>query len=556
MKKVQAGLLVLSYLLISQTALKAQNNFGNDHYNFIDVNEITMWVANNGSGSHNPNTDGSGFSWRSGLYPKASAVFQDGLVWAGIIDRKISANGNTHRLGLQAGKILSNGMPDNPNQEKYRVYKLMNGWQNLVSGDLKSAYKKDYEEWPVEDGAPWVDKNNDGKFSKGIDEPEIIGDETLWFVSNDLDTTRSTRVFGSNPVGLEIQTTVIAFNRTDVRGRTIFKKYKIINKSNKLIKDMYFGYWSDPDIGYALDDYVGCDTLLNLAYCYNADNYDQNNFGAAPPCIGYVLLQGPIVKGNPDDKAYFREAWFNGYKNLNVKSFTFSIPQWIEEPISHNWGSQEQYNSLKGVGWNRLPMINPVSNVTTTFALSGDPVNKTGWYEGEDFPNGLEPGDRRMLLGTGPFNFAPGDTQEVVIAIIVAQGSNNLNAITELKADTRRIQYFYNGVTLPTNVEEEKIVNGFSFVQNYPNPFNSNSTIEIHIVSLGMNNSSEKKMPLQLFVYDILGKKVAEFTEEIERPGIYKFYFDGGKYNLSSGIYFYQARIGDFIASKKMCLIK
>ncbi len=35
----------------------------NDHYNFIAINEIKMWVSNNGDGSHDPNTDGNGLYW-------------------------------------------------------------------------------------------------------------------------------------------------------------------------------------------------------------------------------------------------------------------------------------------------------------------------------------------------------------------------------------------------------------------------------------------------------------------------------------------------------------
>ncbi len=42
----------------------------------------------------------------------------------------------------------------------------------------------------------------------------------------------------------------------------VFKKYIVINKSMNEITDMYFTYWTDDDLGYASDDYVGCDTLL------------------------------------------------------------------------------------------------------------------------------------------------------------------------------------------------------------------------------------------------------------------------------------------------------
>ena len=38
-----------------------------------------------------------------------------------------------------------------------------------------------------------------------------------------------------------------------------FYNYKIINRSTLPLSDVYFGQWVDPDLGYYLDDYVGCD---------------------------------------------------------------------------------------------------------------------------------------------------------------------------------------------------------------------------------------------------------------------------------------------------------
>ena len=58
-------------------------------------------------------------------------------------------------------------------------------------GPERDQYETDYNEWPVEDGAPFNDINNDGIYTPGIDNP-YIGDETMWCVSNDLDPSRTT----------------------------------------------------------------------------------------------------------------------------------------------------------------------------------------------------------------------------------------------------------------------------------------------------------------------------------------------------------------------------
>jgi hypothetical protein len=77
----------------------------NDDYNYIAINEIKMWVSNNGDGSHDPNTDNNGLYWPGGVEAVKAAVFQDGLQWGGRINDSIHVNGKSHTYGLQAGKI-------------------------------------------------------------------------------------------------------------------------------------------------------------------------------------------------------------------------------------------------------------------------------------------------------------------------------------------------------------------------------------------------------------------------------------------------------------------
>ena len=71
----------------------------------------------------------------------------------GWIGDSLRVNGNHFRQGLQSGKILPNGSADNPENEKYRVFKIRRDWELLQSGPEKDEFKKDYTEWPVEDGA-------------------------------------------------------------------------------------------------------------------------------------------------------------------------------------------------------------------------------------------------------------------------------------------------------------------------------------------------------------------------------------------------------------------
>ncbi|MDZ7766265.1 MAG: hypothetical protein U5K00_17890 [Melioribacteraceae bacterium] len=63
---------------------------------------------------------------------------------------------------------------------------------------------------------------------------------------------------------------------------TFFRKYLITNKGEQ-IDDFIIGYFNDFDIGSHRDDYVGCDTTLNLGFGYNAEEVDVQ--------IGVTFLQ-------------------------------------------------------------------------------------------------------------------------------------------------------------------------------------------------------------------------------------------------------------------------
>jgi len=85
----------------------------------------------------------------------------------------------------------------------------------------------------------------------------------------------------------------------------------------------------------------------------------------------------------------------------------------------------------------------------------------------------------------------------------------------------------------------------FRLYQNYPNPFNSETTI---------NYDVPKASVVTLLIYDLLGKEVATLVDEMRPAGSHAVIFDGSQ--LPSGIYFCRLQAGDFVAAKKMVLLK
>ncbi len=92
----------------------------------------------------------------------------------------------------------------------------------------------------------------------------------------------------------------------------------------------------------------------------------------------------------------------------------------------------------------------------------------------------------------------------------------------------------------------EAVVREFTLAQNYPNPFNPTTTIEFVPDVAGKAT---------LTVFNTAGEKVATiFQGQVQKGQQYKVTFDGR--NLASGVYFYQLKTENQIATKKMVLLK
>jgi hypothetical protein len=85
----------------------------------------------------------------------------------------------------------------------------------------------------------------------------------------------------------------------------------------------------------------------------------------------------------------------------------------------------------------------------------------------------------------------------------------------------------------------------YKLEQNFPNPFNPTTTI---------NYSIQKAGEVTLKVYDMLGKEAASLVNELKEAGYYSVNFNASI--LPSGIYFYTLTSGNFMATKKLILLK
>jgi len=199
-------------------------------------------------------------------------------------------------------------------------------------------------------------------------------------------------------------------------GNIINFEYKLYNHGGNHIENMYFGFWVDPDLGSHTDDLTGCDSTLSLAYCYNYNQVDEK-FGSQVPAIGFRVIRGPLVP-SPGDYAVFGPELVPEHKNLPMTGFQMFLggmdPNYYEETYNYLTGSDVFGDPYTYDGF------------PTSYPYSGDPLAGTGWLD-------VDAADRRMLLTSGPFDMAPGDSQYVKLQFIVGQGSNRDRGIVEVK---------------------------------------------------------------------------------------------------------------------------
>ena len=85
----------------------------------------------------------------------------------------------------------------------------------------------------------------------------------------------------------------------------------------------------------------------------------------------------------------------------------------------------------------------------------------------------------------------------------------------------------------------------YALYQNYPNPFNPVTNIKFDIPKTGHVNLS---------VYNVLGEEIETLHNGVLSAGSYKVDFNASSY--ASGIYFYRIETGNFVAVKKLVVMK
>jgi len=170
-------------------------------------------------------------------------------------------------------------------------------------------------------------------------------------------------------------------------------------------------------------------------------------------------------------------------------------------------------------------------------------TRKTALFQGQAHAHIFKKGDKIRIVITN-LDTAPDDKLFFGTNPFVLPALNNGYNYVYLSSKSY-IDLPVVNVPVADSKEGNETPYSYSLSQNYPNPFNPTTKLGFRIADFGL---------VQLRVFNILGEEVATLINEVLNPGSYSVSFDGA--NLSSGVYFYQVKSGNFIDTKKMVLLK
>jgi len=283
--------------------------------------------------------------------------------------------------------------------------------------------------------APFVNNPLEPKSSDGIHaqlyEPELgdfpgdpaiqdlLGDQYIWWVFNDVGNTKGQTKTES--IGMEVQTGAFAFASKDFMNDATFYNYRLLNWGTSNLDSTFMATWTDADLGYAFDDYIGCDTVRGLGILYNGDGFDgageANSYGSELPMIGVDFFRGPhrsyMVNGAPKDSV------------LKMTAFTY-FNNGDDQRIGDPRNGVQVYNYMTGTSRNGQTFNNdfagPGNHTTalgpgpkTNFVFFGDPEKQETWSE---CSSQNPPFDRRFIHSAGPFVLKPGAVNDITIGAV------------------------------------------------------------------------------------------------------------------------------------------
>ncbi len=241
---------------------------------------------------------------------------------------------------------------------------------------------------------------------------------------------------------------------------------------------------------------------------------------------------------------------------------------WVKQNIQSFDGLSQVFfvNDTKGWAVGSLGTIltteNPVPVELTSFtAQAGEGEVNLNWETATEKSNrGFEVERMRNYVSPADGGKTAGLQDWEKIGFVKGNGTTtekHLYSFTDNNAAVGNYGYRLKQLDLDGSYEYTKAVEvnvnnylKYELSQNYPNPFNPSTRITYSIPSAEF---------VTLKIYDALGNEAAVLVNEEKPAGRYTINFNSHSENgqrLSSGVYFYRLRAGEYTSTKKLILMK
>jgi PKD repeat protein len=314
---------------------------------------------------------------------------------------------------------------------------------------------------------------------------DLLGDQSLWWVFNDVGNSHSTT--GGTSIGLEVQAQAFAYKTDDEINDMTFYRYTFINRSINSYSDCYLGFFIDAGIGSNHDDYLGCDVGRSLGFFYNSDatdnySYWELSYRDHPPALGFDVFDGPLADpgdGIDNDRDsiidetgecismsnylhYFGTDQIDGHSDVDIFNFMRSRLA-IGYPLEY--GSDGVYTG----------------GVECKFHFPGG-SDPNGWGTGgvpqpywDEASAGIMPGQRASIQSYGAFSFLPGQIKTITSGMIWARDTegDHLASLAKMKLADDKAQALFNNCFQISCVPPQAVIlqsqNGLTVNFSYPN---------------------------------------------------------------------------------------
>ena len=349
----------------------------------------------------------------------------------------------------------------------------------------------------------------------------------------------------------------------------IFELDTVINDSaifNIEYQDEVWSNWSGYNISVGDLDNDGLKEIYTVGYEYfhlivhentGEDEYEyQTDFFVSSELYQRANqgIQVADIDNNGTNEMFCLTSGVNSLSGDLLTPGSFFVVEGVDDVSSLNYSNFNLFSTYAG-GLRQVSLGDADGDGNPNIYLAGhyDEAIYDWEYGGGDPTNSGSYVERIVFIDDTTDNYTPGNDQGKVRVAKLFSGDIDNDGVGDIvfssasfAADKPHLFMIEHDGTLGTQSRSDPVPQRASIGQNYPNPFNPETRFQY---------TTHQHDHVSLRVYDILGKEVLTVFNGKKSPGTHIEKWKGEDKKgqvVSSGVYFYQLRVGQDRITKKM----